>query len=231
MPSPIIIALDQDLRESLKLAGKLDPSECRLKVGSNLFTSSGPEVVKRLHELGFDIFLDLKFHDIPTTVAQSVKSSIELGVWMLNVHASGGADMLEAASLALENENTKIRPLLLGVTLLTSLDSAAIKEIGFNMSVQEQVINLATLCKKKGLDGVICSPKEIISLRKEVGEDFLLVTPGIRSTFSQKGDQKRTDTPQSAIKNGADYIVIGKEITQDKDPPGKLKIILESISL
>ena len=227
MPSPIIIALDQDLRESLKLAGKLDPSECRLKVGSNLFTSSGPEVVKRLHELGFDIFLDLKFHDIPTTVAQSVKSSIELGVWMLNVHASGGPDMLKAASEALKG--IKNRPILLGVTVLTSIDPKTLEIIGFKKRIEEQVILFADQCQDHGLDGVVCSPNELTLLREKFNKDFLLVCPGIRSTEEGKDDQKRTSTPSSAIKMGANFLVIGREITRDPNPSDRVRKILEKV--
>ena len=227
MTSPIILALDLDSKEALNLADMVYPSICRLKVGSQLFTSSGPDIVKRLQDKGFEIFLDLKFHDIPNTVNKTVKVAGELGVWMINVHASGGSEMLEAAYSANED---KSRPLLVGVTLLTSMNEKSAREIGFNLNPSEQVIHLTRLCKAAGLSGVVCSSKELISLRKEFGKDFILVAPGIRSVNSLKHDQKRTSTPIRAIKDGANYIVLGREVTLEKDPLGKMRQILENIS-
>tara|TARA_B100001013_G_C24602895_1_gene439698 strand:+ start:825 stop:1511 length:687 start_codon:yes stop_codon:yes gene_type:complete len=227
MLSPLIVALDLDLKDALILVDKLDPRDCRLKVGSQLFTANGPEVIGVLKDRGFEIFLDLKFHDIPNTVSKALTSSIKHGVWMINVHASGGKKMLEAASLAVSE--AKLKPILVGVTLLTSLDRVATREIGFKLNLEEQVIKLARLCKEKGLDGVVCSPKEITLLREEMGNDFLLVCPGIRSC-SASNDQRRTASPASALKDGANYIVLGREVTLDKNPSKKLKHILESIS-
>ena len=228
MLSPIIVAVDCGVKDALNLVRKLNPDDCKLKVGSQLFTAEGPEIVKKFQDKGFDIFLDLKFHDIPNTVNKAVKSAAELGVWMVNVHASGGGEMLEAAKSALENNAKK--PLLVGVTLLTSLDKSSVREIGYNLETEDQVLLLSKLCQDKNLSGVVCSPKETTNLRKELGEEFILVTPGIRSIMSSKHDQKRTTTPITALKNGANYIVVGRDITLDKDPQGRVKQILENIS-
>lgn len=228
MLSPIIVAVDFDIQDALNLVKKLDPKDCRLKVGNQLFTARGPEIVKIFQDKGFEVFLDLKFHDIPNIVNKAVKSAAELGVWMVNVHASGGGEMLEAANSALENKNRK--PLLVGVTLLTSLDKNSSREIGFQLEPKDQALLLAKLCKDKDLSGVVCSPKEIVDLRRELGKDFILVTPGIRSNSSSNNDQKRTAPPLTAIENGADYIVVGRDVTLDKDPLGRVKQILENIS-
>ena len=228
MLSPIIIAVDCGVKDALNLVKKLNPDDCKLNVGSQLFTAEGPKIVKNFQDKGFDVFLDLKFHDIPSTVHKAVKSAAELGVWMVNVHASGGGEMLEAAKSALENSAKK--PLLIGVTLLTSLDKSSLKEIGCNSETEDQVLLLAKLCKDKNLSGAVCSPKETANLRKQLGEDFILVTPGIRSIASPKDDQKRTTTPITALKNGANYIVLGRDITLGKDPQGSVKQILENIS-
>lgn len=228
MPSPIIIALDLDFKDSLNLARKLDPNKCKLKVGSQLFTSSGPKVVTILKDLGFEIFLDLKFHDIPNTVSSSVLSSIELGVWMVNVHASGGEEMLEAAVSVLKK--VEKRPLLIGVTLLTSLDQISIEKIGIKINLKDQVIRLTKMCKEKGLDGVVCSPQEISDLRKEIGKDFLLVTPGIRTNSNLVHDQKRTATPKEAIENGANYIILGRDVLQSINPSKEVEKIYKEIS-
>ena len=228
MLSPIIVAVDCGVKDALNLVRKLNPDDCKLKVGSQLFTAEGPEIVKKFQDKGFDIFLDLKFHDIPNTVNKAVKSAAELGVWMVNVHASGGGEMLEAAKSALENNAKK--PLLVGVTLLTSLDKSSLREIGYNLETEDQVLLPSKLCQDKNLSGVVCSPKETTNLRKELGEEFILVTPGIRSIMSSKHDQKRTTTPITALKNGANYIVVGRDITLDKDPQGRVKQILENIS-
>tara|TARA_B100001013_G_scaffold176658_1_gene106176 strand:+ start:757 stop:1473 length:717 start_codon:yes stop_codon:yes gene_type:complete len=229
MLSPIIIALDFEINDALNLASKLDPSECKLKVGYQLFTAGGPDVIEKLKNLGFDIFLDLKFHDIPSTVYNAVKNSMEIGIWMLNVHAAGGGEMLKAASSAIESSEKK--PILLGVTLLTSLNKGSLREIGFgsDVEVESLVIRFAKLCRSKGLDGVVCSPQEIKSLRKEIGKDFVLVTPGIRSNQIVGDDQKRTTSPSKALREGADYIVVGREVTLDNNPSEKVRQILENI--
>ena len=227
MSSPLIVALDMDQKSALELASKIDPEDCKLKVGSQLFTVSGPKVIKELKSLGFEIFLDLKFHDIPNTVRKAVEMSIEMGVWMLNVHSLGGKEMLKAAYKA--KETASIKPLLIGVTMLTSLDNKSISQIGFDLNIEDQILLLTDLCKEEGLDGVVCSPNELLLLRENVSKDFLLVTPGIRSLKVENDDQKRTSTVSEAIEKGADYVVIGREITTDIDPYKKIKKILETV--
>ena len=227
MGSPIIVALDLDQKSALELANKIDPQDCKVKVGSQLFTASGPKVIKELKNLGFEIFLDLKFHDIPNTVRKAVETAIEMGVWMLNVHSLGGKEMLKAAYEA--KETASIKPILIGVTMLTSLDKKSIKQVGLQMNIEDQVLLLTDLCKEEGLDGVVCSPNELVLLRENVKKDFLLVTPGIRSLKVENDDQKRTSTVSEAIEKGADYVVIGREITTDKDPNKKIKKILETV--
>ena len=227
MKSPIIIALDMDMKSALELTEKIDPAECKVKVGSQLFTESGPLVIEKLKDLGFDIFLDLKFHDIPNTVRKSVEAAIKMGVWMLNVHSLGGKEMLSEALQVIEKAT--IKPLLLGVTVLTSFSNETLKDVGINQSTQEQVLLLAKLCQNVGLDGVVCSPNEVSTLRENLGKNFLLVTPGIRSLELEKHDQKRTATATEAINNGADYIVIGREISNDVNPRRKIRQILETV--
>ena len=227
MGSPIIVALDLDQKSALELANKIDPQDCKVKVGSQLFTTSGPKVIKELKNLGFEIFLDLKFHDIPNTVRKAVEKAIEMGVWMLNVHSLGGKEMLKAAYEA--KETASIKPILIGVTMLTSLDNKSIKQVGLQMNIEDQVLLLTDLCKEEGLDGVVCSPNELVLLRENVNKDFLLVTPGIRSLKVENDDQKRTSTVSEAIEKGADYVVIGREITSDKDPNKKIKKIIETV--
>tara|TARA_B100001245_G_C22720759_1_gene350194 strand:- start:32 stop:715 length:684 start_codon:yes stop_codon:yes gene_type:complete len=227
MVSPIIVALDLDQKNALELANKIDPQDCKVKVGSQLFTASGPKVIKELKNLGFEIFLDLKFHDIPNTVRKAVETAIEMGVWMLNVHSLGGKEMLKAAYEA--KETASIKPILIGVTMLTSLDNKSIKQVGLQMNIEDQVLLLADLCREERLDGVVCSPNELVLLRENVNKDFLLVTPGIRSLKVENDDQKRTSTVSEAIEKGADYVVIGREITTDKDPNKKIKKILETV--
>ena len=228
MSSPLIVALDMDQKSALELANKIDPQDCKLKVGSELFTSSGPKVIKELKNLGFEIFLDLKFHDIPNTVRKAVEMAIESGIWMINVHSLGGKEMLKAAYEAKETTVSN-KPLLIGVTILTSLDNKSINQVGLERNVDEQVLLLADLCKKERFDGIVCSPNELTLLRKNLGEDFLLITPGIRSLKVEKHDQKRTSTVFEAIEEGADYVVIGREITTDLDPKKKIKKILETL--
>lgn len=209
------------------MAKILDPEICRLKVGSQLFTSSGPKIIKELHNLSFDIFLDLKFHDIPNTVHQAIKSAADLGVWMVNVHASGGSKMLEASYKALEGYPNP--PLLIGVTVLTSVSEESLKEVGLRR-LQDQVIKLARLAKDNGLDGVVCAASDISSIKSKLGEDFITVTPGIRPVNSNLNDQSRVSTPFEAIKNGSDYLVIGRPITGSDNPKDALEKIYKEIS-
>ena len=227
MDSPIIVALDMDHKSALELVNKIDPQDCKVKVGSQLFTANGPKVIKELKDLGFEIFLDLKFHDIPNTVRKAVETAIEMGVWMLNVHSLGGKEMLKAAYEA--KEAASFKPILIGVTMLTSLDKKSIKQVGLQMNIEDQVLLLTDLCKEEGLDGVVCSPDELVILRENVNENFLLVTPGIRSSKAENHDQKRISTVTEAIKRGANYVVIGREITTDADPNKKIKKILEIV--
>ena len=225
MSSPLIIALDLEINEVLKLLKKINPSDCQVKIGNQLFTSEGPDIIKRIQDYGFKVFLDLKYHDIPNTVYSAVSSALNLNVWMLNVHSLGGKEMLKAAYKTVENSSTK--PLLIGVTVLTSLEDKDIKQIGLQKSTREQVLLLAQLCQNERLDGVVCSPKELSFLRESLDKDFVLVTPGIRSIKSKKDDQLRTSTALEAVNNGADYIVIGREITNHKNPNEKIHQILK----
>ena len=227
MKSPIIVALDMESKRALELAKKLNPQECKLKVGSQLFTADGPIIIDKLNELGFDIFLDLKFHDIPNTVKKAVEVAIKMGVWMLNVHSLGGKEMLRAAYEVVEK--VSIKPLLVGVTVLTSLNDKSLKEVGLGLNTEDQVLLLAELCQTEGLNGVVCSANELSVLRKHLEEDFLLVTPGIRSSGQENDDQKRISTASEAISNGADYIVIGREISNEIDPSEKIRQILETV--
>jgi orotidine-5'-phosphate decarboxylase len=227
MKSPIIVALDIESERALELAKKLNPQECKVKVGSQLFTADGPIIIEKLNELGLDIFLDLKFHDIPNTVKKAVEEVIKMGVWMLNVHSLGGKEMLRAAYEVVEKAS--IKPLLVGVTVLTSLNDKALKEVGLGLNTEDQVLLLAELCQAEGLNGVVCSANELSILRKYLDEDFLLVTPGIRSRELKKDDQKRISTASEAISNGADYIVIGREISNEIDPSKKIRQILETV--
>ena len=227
MKSPIIVALDMESKRALELAKKLNPQECKVKVGSQLFTADGPIIIDKLNELGFDIFLDLKFHDIPNTVKKAVEVAIKMGVWMLNVHSLGGKEMLRAACEVVEK--VSIKPLLVGVTVLTSLNDKSLKEVGLGLNTEDQVLLLAELCQTEGLNGVVCSANELSVLRKHLEEDFLLVTPGIRSSGQESDDQKRISTASEAISNGADYIVIGREISNEIDPSEKIRQILETV--
>ena len=227
MKSPIIVALDMESKRALELAKKLNPQECKVKVGSQLFTADGPIIIDKLNELGFDIFLDLKFHDIPNTVKKAVEVAIKMGVWMLNVHSLGGKEMLRAAYEVVEK--VSIKPLLVGVTVLTSLNDKSLKEVGLGLNTEDQVLLLAELCQTEGLNGVVCSANELSVLRKHLEEDFLLVTPGIRSSGQESDDQKMISTASEAISNGADYIVIGREISNEIDPSEKIRQILETV--
>ncbi len=225
----VIVALDYpEPMPALELAARLDPAACRLKVGKELFTAAGPQLVRELVGRGFGVFLDLKFHDIPNTTAAACRAAADLGVWMLNVHASGGRRMMEAAREAVDKASHK--PLLIGVTVLTSMDEAALREIGVERSPREQVLHLAGLAQQSGLDGVVCSAREATDLRARFGPGFALVTPGIRPAGAEVGDQSRIMTPGSAIRAGADYLVIGRPITQAADPPATLRSIQAEIN-
>ncbi len=225
----VLIALDYDDQETaLAFVKQLSPDTCRLKVGKEMFTYFGPEFVKELIELGFDVFLDLKFHDIPNTVAKAVTAAAKMGVWMVNVHASGGYEMMHKAKIALEEFGDRA-PILIAVTVLTSMDEPELKRLGINKSPQEQVIYLAKLAKEAGLDGVVCSAQEANVLKAELGEHFKLVTPGIRPEGSEAGDQKRIMTPKQAIEAGSDYLVVGRPITKAANPVKVLQDVNESI--
>lgn len=216
--SPIIVALDQPHLDELNaLVDKLDPHRCQLKIGKGAFTRFGPDLVKRLQRQGFQIFLDLKFHDIPNTVADACKAAADLGVWMLNVHALGGSRMLQAAKDALASYGPK-QPILLAVTILTSLAAADLAELGLQGEISTWVERLAGLAQQCGLDGVVCSANEADSLRNRLGSEFCLVTPGIRLAKDTPFDQRRVMTPVAALDAGAHYLVIGRPITQAKDP-------------
>lgn len=220
----IIIALDYSTSApALALAARLDASACRLKVGKELFTASGPAVLEQLMQRGFEVFLDLKFHDIPNTTAQACKAAAELGVWMVNVHALGGRKMLEAAANAVANSSKP--PKLIAVTMLTSMAQSDLADIGITESPAEMVLRLATLTRDSGLDGVVCSAQEASLLRERLGKSFCLVTPGIRPAQASLDDQSRVMTPQAALQAGSSYLVIGRPITQAADPLQALRNI------
>ncbi|MFK5913159.1 MAG: orotidine-5'-phosphate decarboxylase [Woeseiaceae bacterium] len=228
--SPIIVALDfPNENEALALVDQLDPERCRLKVGKELFTRSGPEFVKKLVKQNFDVFLDLKFHDIPNTVARACQAGADLGVWMINVHAMGGRKMMEAAREALPKNESN--PKLIAVTVLTSMGAEDLQEIGLNRTPAEQVKQLATLTNDCGLDGVVCSPQEITLLRENLDSNFELITPGIRPMWSVTGDQKRIMTPAQAIDAGGNYLVIGRPITQAENPMEALEKIEQELKM
>ena len=229
MTSKIIVALDYEKEaEALALVDQIDPSLCRLKVGKEMFTTLGINFVKQLHQRNFDVFLDLKYHDIPNTVARAVRSAADLGVWMVDLHASGGLRMMEEAKRILEPYG-KDAPLLIAVTVLTSMEDLDLLQIGINASPMEQVLRLAHLTQRAGLDGVVCSPQEVEILRNACGEDFKLVTPGIRPIGDDFGDQRRVMTPTAAIRAGSDYLVIGRPITKADNPVEVLRSINASI--
>lgn len=230
MDTKIIVALDYESEnEALSLVDQLDPSQCRLKVGKEMFTTLGTHFVKQLQDRKFDVFLDLKFHDIPNTVARAVRSAADLGVWMVDLHASGGLRMMEESKKILEPYG-KDAPILIAVTVLTSMEDLDLLQIGINSSPLEQVIRLAHLTQRAGLDGVVCSPQEVDVLRENLGKDFKLITPGIRPIGSEFGDQRRVMTPTAAIRSGSDYLVIGRPITQAKDPAAILNSINQSLA-
>lgn len=226
--SPVIVALDNMTKDaSLALADQLDPALCRLKVGKELFTRCGPDIVKALQQRDFDVFLDLKFHDIPNTTAQAVLTAAELGVWMVNVHASAGLEAMSLAKQRLMDGN--FETLLIAVTVLTSMDNEALTQTGITDGLDAQVSRLAQLTKQAGLNGVVCSAQEAKTLKALCGQDFKLVTPGIRLLDDNTDDQKRICTPKQALADGSDYLVIGRSITQAADPVAKLQLILNNI--
>jgi len=225
----VILALDfPDAGAALALAGRLDPGACRLKVGKELFTAAGPGLIEKLQRSGFSVFLDLKFHDIPSTVASACAAAADLGVWMMNVHASGGRPMMEAARAALANRHTS--PRLVAVTVLTSIGAADMKEIGLAGDPQDAATRLARLAQAAGLDGVVCSAREARELRRRFGPQFLLVTPGIRPAGAATDDQQRVATPRQALADGVDYLVIGRPITRAPDPAAALREINADIT-
>ena len=229
----VIVALDfADPARALALADRLDPNACRVKVGNELFVSAGPEPVRRLVGRGFDVFLDLKFHDIPNTVAHACAAATRLGVWMMNVHAAGGRAMLRAAREAVDAAAGGAgapRPLLTAVTVLTSLDDDALRETGVERDAQAQALQLARLAHDCALDGVVCSALEAPAMRAALGRDFALVTPGIRPAGAAANDQARIVTPEEAIRNGATHLVVGRPITAAADPLAALAAINQSL--
>ena len=228
-PNRIIVALDYDNQaDALALVSKLDPTQCRLKVGKEMFTHFGPSFIKELHNKSFEIFLDLKFHDIPNTVAKACRAAADLGVWMINCHASGGLAMMKTAKDALA-EYGQDAPLFTGVTVLTSMSQEDLEQSGITMSISERVQLLAKLTQQAGLDGIVCSALEAEELRAQLGPDFLLVTPGIRPPNAAADDQKRIMTPARAIDSGSSYLVIGRPITKSDDPMKSLSEISQSI--
>ncbi len=228
--SPIIVALDYaNADDAFALADQLDPSRCRLKIGKELFTRAGPAVVQMLADQGFDIFLDLKYHDIPNTVAKACAAAADLGVWMLNVHALGGNAMMIAAREAVGQDDNS--PLLIAVTLLTSMDQNTFEQLGMQGTIGDGVLRLAQLTADSGLDGVVCSAQETRLLRQQHHVNFQLITPGIRPANSAQGDQHRTMTPADAIEAGSNYLVIGRPITTAADPMVALADIEASLTV
>ncbi|MBI1423175.1 MAG: orotidine-5'-phosphate decarboxylase [Gammaproteobacteria bacterium] len=224
----VIVALDYPaVAPALEFVSKVNPEQCKLKVGKELFTRAGPQFVETLVSRGFDVFLDLKFHDIPNTVAAACRVACELGVWMLNVHALGGREMMSAAKEAVAKSS--YQPRLIAVTILTSMNEVALKEVGLAGTPKEHVLSLAILAQQSGLDGVVCSAQEAHMLRDRLGPEFQLVTPGIRPANADAGDQKRIMTPADAIKNGATFLVVGRPITQAGDPTAVLRQISQEI--
>lgn len=226
----IIVALDVPSHgEAIALAKKLDPKLCSVKVGLELFTAAGPPVVETLQNLGFEVFLDLKYHDIPNTVAGAVRAAANLGVWMINVHTLGGSVMMRAAVETLQE--LTVQPLIIGVTVLTSMDAKMLEEVGIHTTPREQVLTLARNAVASGLSGVVCSGEEASMLRDQLGADLMLITPGIRLPDGNKDDQKRIVTPEIAIKNGANYLVVGRPITEALDPLAALADFNERVRL
>jgi len=225
----VIVALDfPGADAALDMARRLDPARCRVKVGKELFTSGGPLLVARLRSMGYDVFVDLKFHDIPNTVAAACRAAANDGAWMLDVHAAGGRRMMAAAREAIES--CAHRPLLVGVTVLTSLEATDLAETGVVGTPEEQVLRLARLARDSGLDGVVCSPREAALLRSDCGNGFVLVTPGVRPASAAADDQARIATPAQAIADGSHYLVVGRPITLAADPCAALDSINAEIA-
>lgn len=225
--SPVIVALDfSTVNDALTLAKQLDPKKCRVKVGKELFTVAGPTIIEALQHLGFDVFLDLKFHDIPNTTAMAVKVAASMGVWMLDVHCVGGFAMMQACRQVLDDARSKT--LLIGVTVLTSLEAEDLKQLGITKTPEQQVLNLAALAATAKLDGLVCSAQEAHALKTQFPQ-LKLVTPGIRPVGSSKDDQQRIVTPPQAIADGSDYLVIGRPITKADNPAQALENILLSL--
>ena len=226
--SKIIVALDYaDATSALNLAAKLDPNLCKLKVGKELFTAAGPTLIEQLVKKQFKVFLDLKFHDIPITVAKACQAASSLGIWMLNVHACGGAAMMQAALEGVSKSNHQ--PFLIAVTVLTSMDQSTLTSVGVSQKLDQQVLNLAKLSQQSGLHGVVCSGLEARLLKQNLPNDFLLVTPGIRPSTANLDDQNRVLTPSQALNMGASYLVIGRPITHAADPIVALMAIQHEI--
>ena len=224
----VIVALDfPDSRSALEFVARISPTDCRLKVGKELFTSCGPELVEKLVDAGYDVFLDLKYHDIPNTVRQAASAAAKLGVWMLNVHALGGQAMMQAARDGVES--VARRPFLIGVTVLTSMGNDDLQALGIDKPVEQLVEDLAKLSLAAGLDGVVCSAREAPLLRAGLGQGALLVTPGIRPQWAASDDQQRIVTPEQALADGASYLVIGRPITRHANPAEALQLINESL--
>ena len=226
--SKIIVALDfGSLSETEDFLKKVKGQNCRVKVGKELFTNEGPNVIKLIQQYGFEIFLDLKFHDIPNTVSRAIKASCNLGVWMVNVHASGGKQMLLAAREAVDSSSNK--PILIAVTILTSYDNSSYQELGFKNNLLDQIAYLTTLSENSGMDGIVCSANDIPSIKPLVKEKFQFITPGVRLANSND-DQKRVTTPEDAIKQGSNYLVIGRPITSSEDPAALIEKINQKIN-
>jgi len=224
----ILVALDYaDEKQAFNLIDQINPELCRLKVGKEMFTHFGPGFIEKIQHRGFQVFLDLKYHDIPNTVARACSIAADLGVWMLNVHALGGSKMMEAAANALANR--KNRPYLIAVTVLTSMSAQDLQGLGIQQTPSELAVHLATMAKNAGLDGVVCSAQEAAMMRASLADEFLLVTPGIRPLGSSRDDQQRIMTPVEAINAGSNYLVIGRPITQAEDPVGILRTINSEI--
>lgn len=230
MKNKLIVALDADsFKKAKNFVDELYPTVKIFKVGSELFTTAGPEAVKMIKAKGAEVFLDLKFHDIPNTVAKTVKAAAKLQPIMLNIHALGGADMIKAASASIKSLPKDKRPILLAVTVLTSIDKSTLCKLGVSRSPIKQVVYLAKLAKTCGVNGIVCSPKEIQAVRQSCGKKFIIVTAGIRPVGGSSFDQKRIATPARAIKKGADFIVVGRPITKAKNPRKAAEEIIEHI--
>ena len=224
----VIVALDyKNEEDAMRFVELVDPSLCKLKVGKELFTHTGPNFVSNLIKKGFDVFLDLKFYDIPSTVSKAVAAADDMGVWMTDIHASGGSKMMEEARNTLDKNNSEM--LIIAVTVLTSLSRSDLSEVGISFSPEQQVSKLASLAKKSGMDGVVASALEAAELRNSYGDDFILVTPGIRHNLVTINDQKRVMTPSQAIFSGSNYLVIGRPITQASNPVSALKLVNDEI--